>query len=149
MQDEAREPEMHDEGEAGAEQEMHVDVAGEAACKSVAVLCGMKYGDVIRAYVALNGERAVIELLRVDAPDKDDVSYEPGEPITVRVHSVDLIDQMHYAMVHGDELRKDKHKISNRDGDRRKGWQTCYGPSQRRGSTKTKDWRTWTAGRKR
>lgn len=130
MQNEAREQEMHDEGETRAEQEMHVDVAGEAAFDRVAVVCGMTYGDVVRACFAFNREILGLTIVvdRSDATDISDTSYE-SKPITVRMHRVDLIDETNYTRLDGDELRTIR-PIKYRDGGQRKGWQTCYGPMQ-------------------
>lgn len=157
MHDEAREQEMHGNEWTGEtseeakkrydEAEKYLDVAGEAACERVAVLCGMTYGDVVRAYFALGRHKLVMELLVSEAENGCDIAYEGGH-IPVKLHDIELIDEMHFRVTYGDELRTMK-PVKTRDGGQRKGWQTCYGPAQRRSSTKSKDWRTWTAGRKR
>lgn len=130
MHDEAREQEMHGDewtGETSEEAEQ-IDVAGEAALDRVAVLCGMTYGDVVKAYFALGRHKLIMELLVSEAESGRSIAYE-GESIPVKLHSVELIDQMHYRVIYGDELRTMK-PIKTRDGGQRKGWQTCYGPAQ-------------------
>lgn len=140
MHDEAQEPEMHGNEWTGEtseeakkrseEAEKYLDEAGEAALGRVAVLCGMSYGDVVKAYFALGRHKLIMELLVSEREEERRAAYEGG-PITVKLHDVELIDEMHFRVIYGDELRTMK-PIKTRDGGQRKGWQTCYGPAQTR-----------------
>lgn len=142
---------MHETKAEEMEKSVAVEVVDEATLDRVAVLTGMTYGDLIRAYFSINREvlGLVLVPVRCEAPDET-YEYPDHEPIPVRVHSAELIDEAHYIKSYA-PLEEGQRQISLRADvrDGRKGWQTCYGPAlrfeRRHGS---KDWRTWGVGKK-